>query len=52
MPAWVWIAGGAVVAGGLSVGGYFLFKGGGDTYEGPTGNLSPGIVNASRPIRF
>jgi hypothetical protein len=48
MPLWVWIVGGGVVAGGLGLGGYALFSGGGNTYEGPSGNLSPGVVQASR----
>jgi hypothetical protein len=43
LPAWVWITGGVVVAGGLGVGGYFLFKPT-SKYDGPSGNLSPGIV--------
>ena len=51
LPAWAWIAGGVLVAGGLTTGGYFLFKGE-DKYEGPSGNLTPGIVQASRPIQF
>jgi hypothetical protein len=51
LPMWAWIAGGAVLATGLGVGGYFLFKGE-STYEGPSGNLSPGVVQASKPIRF
>lgn len=51
VPTWLWIAGGAVVASGLAVGGYFLFRQDA-TYEGPEGNLSPGIVQASAPIRF
>ncbi len=51
MPAWAWVAGGVVAAGALGVGGYFLFRGE-DKYEGPSGNLSPGIVQASRPLRF
>jgi hypothetical protein len=51
LPAWAWITGGVVVAGGLGVGGYFLFKQD-SKYEGPGGNLSPGVVQASAPIRF
>lgn len=51
LPAWAWIAGGVVVAGGLSVGGYFIFKQDAK-YEGPPGNLSPGLVQANAPIRF
>ncbi len=51
IPTWVWITGGVVVAGGLAVGGYFAFKKD-PTYEGPTGNLTPGVVQASAPVRF
>ena len=51
VPTWVWVAGGVVLAGGLATGGYFIFKGE-DKYEGPAGNLSPGIVQAGRPIQF
>ena len=51
LPAWVWVAGGAVALSGLGVGGYFLFRQEA-SYEGPRGTLDPGIVQASRPIRF
>jgi hypothetical protein len=51
LPMWAWITGGVVVAGGLSVGGYFLFKQD-PTYEGPNGNLSPGVVQANKGVRF
>jgi PEGA domain-containing protein len=51
LPAWVWITGGAVLAGGAAVGGYFLFKPT-SKYEGPTGNLAPGVVQANAPIKF
>ena len=51
LPAWAWITGGVVLAGGLSVGGYFIFKQD-STYEGPSGNLNPGLVQANAPIRF
>jgi hypothetical protein len=51
LPAWAWIAGGVVVAGGLTVGGYFIFKQD-SKYEGPSGNLNPGLVQANAPIRF
>ena len=37
--------------GGLAVGGYFIFKQD-PKYEGPNGNLSPGVVQANAPIRF
>jgi hypothetical protein len=51
LPAWVWITGGVVVAGGLGTGGYFLFKPS-SKYDGPAGNLTPGIVYTNAPIRF
>ena len=51
LPAWAWIAGGVVVAGGLTAGGYFLFKQD-PKYEGPSGNLNPGLIQANQPIRF
>jgi hypothetical protein len=51
LPTWAWIAGGVVVAGGLGVGGYFLFKPS-PKYDGPAGNLGPGIVQANAPVRW
>lgn len=51
LPAWAWITGGVVLTGGLAVGGYFVFKQD-PTYEGPDGNLSPGVVQANAPITF
>jgi hypothetical protein len=51
LPAWAWIAGGVVVAGGLATGGYFIFKQD-PKYDGPNGNLSPGLVQANAPIHF
>ncbi len=51
LPLWAYIAGGVVIAGGLTAAGAFIF-GGEDTYEGPQGNLNPGIVQANRPIVF
>ena len=51
LPAWAWIAGGVVLTGGLAVGGYYAFKQE-PTYEGASGNLSPGVVGASAPINF
>lgn len=50
VPVWAWIAGGVVVAGGLTTAGYFIFKSD-NTYEGPSGNLSPGVVQAARRFR-
>lgn len=49
VPAWVWVAGGAVVA-GAAVGAYFIFKPSEEPAETPAGNLSPGSVQAS--VRF
>jgi hypothetical protein len=51
LPAWVWIAGGVVVAGGLGTGGYFLFKPT-SKYDGPPGTLSPGIVYTNTHVQF
>jgi hypothetical protein len=51
LPAWAWITGGVVVAGGLGIGAYFLFKPT-SQYTGPTGTLAPGVVQANAPIRF
>lgn len=45
IPTWLWIAGGAVVAGGLAAGGYFLVKPGDPVSPEPTsGSLAPGFV--------
>jgi hypothetical protein len=44
LPLWAWAVGGAVVAGGLATGGYFLLKPGPATYTGPSGSLNPGIA--------
>jgi hypothetical protein len=51
LPAWLWIGGGVVLAGGLGTAGYFLFKPS-PKYDGPVGNVVPGIVQASAPVRF
>jgi hypothetical protein len=51
LPAWAWIGGGVLLTGGLVTGGYFLFKQS-PTYQGPDGNLSPGVVQANAPIHF
>jgi hypothetical protein len=51
LPAWAWIAGGVVVAGGLGAGAYVLFKPT-STYTGPSGTLPPGIVQANAPVHF
>lgn len=45
VPTWVWIAGGVVVAGGITTAGIFAFGGGESTYEGPRGNLT-GVGNS------
>jgi hypothetical protein len=39
VPAWLWIAGGAVVASGLVVGGYYLFKPADQAGSRPSGGL-------------
>ena len=51
LPAWAWVAGGVVVAGGLGTGAYFLFKPS-SKYDGPAGTLGPGLVQANAPVRF
>ena len=51
IPTWAWIAGGVLATSGLAIGGYFVFRQE-PTYDGPSGNLSPGIVQASTPIRW
>ena len=51
LPTWAWIAGGAVLLGGATTAGIFLFSGDAK-YEGPAGNLQPGVVQANAPIRF
>lgn len=51
VPAWVWVAGGVVAAGGLATAGYFIFKPSG-AYDGATGNLQPGVVQAGAPVHF
>ena len=51
LPAWAWITGGVLVAGGLGVAGVVLFKPK-DSYEGPKGNLGEGVAQASRPFTF
>lgn len=52
VPTWAWVVGGAVLAGGLATAGYFAFRSGDPTYQGPAGTLDPGVVQASSPIRF
>lgn len=49
VPTWMWIAGGVVLAGGITTASVLMFGGGESTYEGPRGNLtgvghSPGGV--------
>ena len=48
LPLWAWVGGGVVLAGGLAVGGYFVFKQD-PKYDGPTGNLNPGVAQANAP---
>jgi hypothetical protein len=50
LPAWAWIAGGVVLAGGLGVGGYFLLKPSGKPATVPTGTI--GTVPSDAAIRF
>lgn len=50
LPLWAWIAGGAVVVGGIVAGGVVIATSGSSTYEGPSGTL--GTVQAAWPIRF
>lgn len=45
---WLWITGGALVATGLVVGGYFLFRPEDQQAAQPQGSLSPGLINLSR----
>jgi hypothetical protein len=52
LPLWAWLAGGAVVAGGLVAGGIAAFGNPSDKYEGPSGTLSPGVVQANHPFQF
>ncbi len=51
LPTWAWITGGVVLAGGLGVGAYFLFKPS-PQYSGPQGNIGPGVIQANAPIHF
>ncbi len=51
LPAWAWVTGGVVVAGGLATGAYFVFKPT-SKYDGPAGNLGPGLVQANAPVKF
>jgi hypothetical protein len=44
VPAWVWIGGGVLVAGGAAVGGYFLLKP--KSEAAAPGTISPGVVPA------
>jgi hypothetical protein len=44
VPAWVWVAGGAVVVAGAAVGGYFLFKTKEETGATTPGTITPGTV--------
>jgi hypothetical protein len=52
VPVWAWVAGGVVVAGGLGVAAYFIFKPGPAQYTGATGTLAPGTVQASVPLHL
>jgi len=46
-PLWQWIVGGAVLASGAVVGGYFLFKTDAKPADQPQGSLSPGLLQLS-----
>ncbi len=50
VPAWVWIGGGALLLGGASVAGYFIFKPEDRPAETPVGTLDPGSIQASFPF--
>jgi hypothetical protein len=51
LPAWVWVGGSVLVAGGLGTGAYFIFKPS-SQYNGPVGNLGTGVVQAGAPVKF
>jgi hypothetical protein len=48
VPLWAWIAGGVVVVGGASVGGYFLFRGKEEPGVRPTGGLGSVSLSLGR----
>lgn len=50
LPAWLWIGGGALLLGGASVAGYFIFRPEDRPAETPVGTLDPGSVQASFPF--
>jgi hypothetical protein len=53
VPAWAWIAGGAVVAGGVAVGGYFLFRPSDQVAQsGATGRLGTLYLQGFSGVRF
>jgi hypothetical protein len=45
IPMWAWVAGGVVLVGGLSVGGYFAFKKSENTAPETQGSIEPGTVS-------
>jgi hypothetical protein len=47
VPLWAWIAGGAVVVAGATVGGYFLFKPKDEVGPPTLGSINPGTVTLS-----
>jgi hypothetical protein len=49
LPAWVWIAGGAVLVTGAAVGGYFAFKTKEEPASPTAGSITPGFVTLSLP---
>jgi hypothetical protein len=44
VPAWVWVTGGVLVAGGVAVGGYYAFHKTDTTSAAQVGTLMPGTV--------
>jgi len=52
VPTWVWIAGGAVIAGGLVAGGYFLFKPADAAGSHPSGGLGTAFLPLARGVSF
>lgn len=50
VPTWLWIGGGVLLAGGVAVAGYYLFKPEDRPAETPVGTLDPGSVQASFPF--
>lgn len=49
-PLWPWLAGGAIVVAGASLGGYFLLSDRGSEATGPSGSLGGLRLNLIRPL--